>query len=211
MKLAKKIYIIPDGVIGRECQTCKVFREFSFYRKGNAKYGYKSECKFCQIDRRREYRKKPGIRERETRQNREARNKLPKYEKTLRYLKRKDYVDNWIANNPDKYRAGEKSKSHSRKKRSAELIKLETSSIVALEHYNMVTFTKSNFVCEYCNIEIVGQAYHLDHILAIKNKGNNNLENLAITCRHCNCSKSSKLLSEWMPEKVDYVLNRKIL
>jgi len=204
-------YTIPEDVTGRVCNTCQKYYDFKFYRKGNAKYGYKSECKYCQNERRRVYRKKPGVKEKELLQEKERRKRLPQYEKTLRYLKRKEYVKLWIANNPDKYRACEKSKTHTRKKRQANLIKLETSSIVALESYNINTFHKPNFTCEYCNTEISEQAYHLDHVLAIKNNGDNNLDNLAISCAKCNCSKSDKLLEEWMPNKVEYIKNRKLL
>jgi hypothetical protein len=50
--------------------------------------------------------------------------------------------------------------------------------------------------CEYCQIhenELVDIAFHVEHIIASKHGGDDELENLALACDRCNLHKGSNL------------------
>ena len=50
--------------------------------------------------------------------------------------------------------------------------------------------------CEYCGLKQQEQPafrLHIEHIIAQKHGGTDELENLALACRHCNLHKSSNL------------------
>ena|SRR5947208_175401 len=48
--------------------------------------------------------------------------------------------------------------------------------------------------CEYCHApqRVIGQAYHIEHIVPRSKGGLTALENLALACSHCNFAKSDK-------------------
>lgn len=48
---------------------------------------------------------------------------------------------------------------------------------------------RANYCCEYCQTcqQVIGQAFHVDHIHP---DGNNELENLCLACPTCNLSKA---------------------
>lgn len=193
--------------ITRECKTCHLIKALTDFNKGNAKYGRKSECKICQNKRHSAYKKKPEIRKKYNEWVNNKNRSLPRYEKTIRYLKRKDYVKSWQEKNPDRYRALEKAKSHRRRDIKKSLVRLCASSIVYLESKNINQFSSCDFTCEYCK-SIISESYHLDHIVPISREGTNDLTNLAITCKKCNCSKSAYLLEEWRPDLSGFVEQR---
>lgn len=193
----------------RKCKSCGLVKLLVEFNKGNAKYGKKSECKICQGNRSKEYKKRPEIRDRETKLQNERRAKEPKYLKTIRYLKRKDSINEWIKNNPEKYKRSRKTRNHRRRKGAG---KLDLSSVVFLESYNLNKFKNSEFTCEYCSKIIVGP-YHLEHILPIYKGGTNLLYNLVIACQKCNNGTGGKrrqTLEEWKPHLVHYINERNI-
>lgn len=51
--------------------------------------------------------------------------------------------------------------------------------------------------CEYCCLpdSIRYHAFHVDHIIALKHQGTNELDNLAWACMPCNINKSSDIAS----------------
>lgn len=48
--------------------------------------------------------------------------------------------------------------------------------------------------CEYCHVPqaVIGQAFHLEHIIPRSRGGQNKLNNLVFSCAHCNLAKSKK-------------------
>ena len=76
-----------------------------------------------------------------------------------------------------------------------------------LECYNISHFKASTFTCEYCS-SIISGTYWLEHILPLSKNGDNELVNLAITCKGCNLNKLAKKLEEWKPELVSYFKER---
>lgn len=55
--------------------------------------------------------------------------------------------------------------------------------------------------CAYCGISIywgVFRDVHIDHIQPLSKGGTNWPDNITLACKSCNCSKSSKTLSDWL-------------
>lgn len=192
--------------IYRDCTFCKKNLVLSNFSKGNAKYGRKSYCKSCQMEDHRKYRSKPGKKEHENNKAKERWNNQPKYIKTLKYLEKIEYYEEWKEKNPQKFRANSKASAHRRRLRLKEVDRLQTSSIVFLENYNINHFSSVDFKCEYCS-GIISGTYYLDHIIPIIKNGTNDLINLAISCLECNGTRGKwkSLLTEWKPELQVYI------
>lgn len=61
--------------------------------------------------------------------------------------------------------------------------------------------------CTYCGNIITGKAIHIDHIVPLSRGGSHTKDNLCPACYSCNCSKSNKLLSEWIPPNRQSIVN----
>lgn len=55
--------------------------------------------------------------------------------------------------------------------------------------------SRANFQCEYClTLERHSYlAFHIEHIISIKHKGDSSIENLAYSCQICNLRKGSDI------------------
>jgi len=194
----------------KECSKCNQVLPLTLFNKGNAKFGRKSECRVCQGKRAKEYKSRPEVRKRETHLQRKRRKKEPPVVKTIRYLQRKEYIEEWNKKNPEKYRRSRKVREARRRQRKEKAGPLHLSSIVFLESYNLKTFGGSSFTCEYCSSIIEG-AYDLEHIVPLCREGTQQLDNLAISCASCNRGiggKHMKLLEEWRPCVLPYIQKR---
>lgn len=58
-------------------------------------------------------------------------------------------------------------------------------------------FLQQDSRCGYCGISILG-GYHIDHMTPISRGGGNAIDNLCLTCPHCNLEKHNKTLNGWM-------------
>lgn len=63
---------------------------------------------------------------------------------------------------------------------------------------------KQGHKCIYCNccLKSINVPCHADHIVPLSRNGTDYIENIAIACPYCNCSKSNKTLYEW----VEYIM-----
>lgn len=177
----------------RICLTCNNLLPLSKFDKGKGKFGHRAHCRECRNDQLKEWRK----------------NKSKEW-KTLYYLKRKNYVDQWNINNPEFKKKKRKIDDAKKRAKFKSAGTLYVSSLSFLEVYNHKTFNSSSLHCEYCSSTIVNE-YHLEHIVPLSKNGTNKLFNLAISCPICNSGaggKHSKLLEEWKPELVDYINER---
>jgi 5-methylcytosine-specific restriction endonuclease McrA len=195
--------------ITRVCNTCLSVKYLYDFSKGNAKYGRKSECKKCQLDRKHKYLSIPEKRDRLNYCARLQREKMPQWKRTYRYIQGKERVEKWVEDNPDKARVIKKASNNRRRNRVRIAGELNLSSIVLLENYNLQTFGNDVFHCEYCNIQIEG-TYHLDHIVPVSKGGTNEISNLAVSCPKCNLQKNARSLDQFAPNRVEYFNNRKI-
>jgi 5-methylcytosine-specific restriction endonuclease McrA len=51
--------------------------------------------------------------------------------------------------------------------------------------------------CYYC-LKVIAGTIHFDHIVPIAKQGPHSIENICVACASCNCSKSDKLIHEWI-------------
>lgn len=102
----------------------------------------------------------------------------------------------WRKNNPDKVKAFKLNRRAYGKVNGNDIINLRKSNI---EKYGMLT-------CVYC--EIVVKDYHIDHKLPVSRGGTNDLENLAISCPHCNLSKHTKTAEEFIDWRKDNSISK---
>lgn len=61
---------------------------------------------------------------------------------------------------------------------------------------------RDGWVCSYCdcNTSLPENGYAIDHIYPVSRGGSNDIDNLTMSCRSCNSSKSDKILDdEWTP------------
>ena len=59
-----------------------------------------------------------------------------------------------------------------------------------------LTIQRDGNVCIYCSNET--EIPQIDHIIPLSKGGNNDLSNLAVSCKRCNSSKRNSLLEEWV-------------
>ncbi len=67
---------------------------------------------------------------------------------------------------------------------------------------------RDGFTCSYCGCETDTEenGYAIDHVFPLNRGGNNDLDNLAMSCRSCNSSKGDKILDEeWYPPNDDFI------
>jgi hypothetical protein len=57
-------------------------------------------------------------------------------------------------------------------------------------------FKRDGFVCQYCGDHPPKAVLHVDHIVAVKNGGRNDMDNLVTSCLSCNLGKSARPLTE---------------
>jgi len=52
--------------------------------------------------------------------------------------------------------------------------------------------------CYYCGCLVSTKVMHLDHIVPLAKGGAHSVENLCVSCAHCNCSKRDKHIDAWV-------------
>ena len=61
---------------------------------------------------------------------------------------------------------------------------------------------RDGWVCAYCdcNTSLPENGHAIDHVYPLAKGGGNDIDNLVMACRSCNCSKGDKILDdEWTP------------
>lgn len=62
-------------------------------------------------------------------------------------------------------------------------------------------FKRDGFVCQYCGSHPPAVILHVDHIIAIANGGNNEIDNLVTSCASCNLGKGARPINR-VPETI---------
>lgn len=76
------------------------------------------------------------------------------------------------------------------------------------EEVRLIVWNKTGGLCWYCGQQLVvsvphskgmytGNFFHVDHVNARTNGGDNHIDNLVPACRTCNSSKRYKSVEEW--------------
>ena len=66
-----------------------------------------------------------------------------------------------------------------------------------MSNKRLMAFQKTGFKCGYCGCDLDADNGVVDHIIAKRNGGSNDLDNLMASCRPCNASKGYKSLEEY--------------
>lgn len=207
----------------KKCKICKEvlpFILFNFYKTAKGERKPKAICKSCENKKKREHwetiKDNPEIKKRaikrasiwysnhkdrftETRRKRESTQEFK--------LKRKLYRDKNKILNPEYWRHKNKKDKVIRRSRELSAGSLSLSSLVFIECYNLKYFQTSSFTCEYCS-SIIGNDYHLEHLIPLCKGGNNETKNLGISCSSCNLEKGSKIVEEYNLLSKEYYYER---
>lgn len=65
------------------------------------------------------------------------------------------------------------------------------------DHVIEVLTIRDGFDCVYCNADLNECVVHVDHIVPLSRGGTNDIDNLALACDRCNCSKAARTPEEW--------------
>jgi 5-methylcytosine-specific restriction endonuclease McrA len=96
----------------------------------------------------------------------------------------------WYRNHPEKVR------SNSAKRRAMERGS-RVGNMVLITAWERRWRNRKTVRCYWCRGKFSPSECHTDHVVALANGGEHSVENLAISCSHCNLEKNSKRLDEW--------------
>lgn len=171
-------HVVVDNIEYKRCGCChKLLPIYEFHKDKSRKDGLSNSCKECTKEKNHKtYMKDPQ----------------GKYEKVKEYQKKTGLFYRYHPYNPNYY-SSEKSKQ---KKRARDLNRrLLKKNADAKEKITDITIQrlleKYDNKCAYCGIDIKDN-YTIDHKLPLSRGGDNSFDNLALACRHCNCSKHDK-------------------
>jgi len=218
------------NIISKICGKCKIEKGIDEFNKNKSrKDGLQFQCKCCNKEYRgkpevkernkkyhkeynptyqKEYYSIPENKEHRKQYDRERnkiRRSIPEFKEHKReYQKkyysipknkehRKEYLKEYAKSNPNKIRA------YDAKWRSLKAMG------------SIVEFTKEQLIdrmllwnghCAYCGKEFNDNKLweQIDHVIPLSRGGLNIPANLRPACKHCNCSKGKKLLSEWLKD-----------
>lgn len=74
--------------------------------------------------------------------------------------------------------------------------------------YKATLYTMFERSCAYCGKPLEYNDVHLDHVLALINKGSTTFRNSVPSCRSCNTSKQDSCLLLWYPRQVFFSRDR---
>jgi len=96
----------------------------------------------------------------------------------------------WASRNKDKIR--------SRDMRRRALLKGAEINLAKMQEWMASVKRKRSVRCYYCNSKISTAKIHFDHIVALAKGGPHSVENLCVSCGHCNLSKQDKPVRAWV-------------
>lgn len=192
---------IPLGAL-RACTKCNVSFPATadfFFRCSRTKLGLKALCKKCSVALNREHQR--ADRQRNPEKYRAwgkawcdaNRDKVRKRVRDWhRGQDRRDYHREWSEKNRDHVRAEKRAIEHRRRALKRQSEGSHTKEDVA------AIYEAQGGKCFYCQVE-VGNVYHVDHFIPLREGGSNDPSNLRVACPFCNRSKGYKFPWDWMP------------
>ncbi len=207
----------------KECLICKETKEFEhFHVRKASPDGYHYWCKDCRKIKIKGYYPKEKYRiEGYQKEYREKNREM------LSIKKKKYYIDNRVEklakrkehyhNNKEKCLLSDKisKRKHKdsvretkRKYRHANMEKIQlyhtmrrtSGSYVYAEIQSLKVYQQNK--CFYCECDI-SVKYTIEHVIPISKKGTNNIENIVLACKSCNCSKQERNVRTWIISKFE--------
>jgi hypothetical protein len=184
-----------DGL--KQCAKCERWLPATaeFFHKGQGGDNLRPDCKDCSCAGARLWRSNNTDRARESSRAWSSNNR-PKIALSVRKWRKnhpeqhRKINDQWLRDNPDKARAISRRRGAMRKAR-----KLNTTGDYTSEDIRKL-LDQQKGRCWYCGVDISGY-YEVEHRIPLSRGGTNELNNICLSCRHCNRSKGSQLPHEW--------------
>lgn len=218
----KRLELIPEGYKRcSRCHQCKPATPQHFSREARHSDGLRADCKRCEHERSRQYRKLnvEKLRERQRKYHSANAERLREYKR--RYYNahaekkrewQRDYRlthiaevtarnRRWDAENPDRARARrrryavahpEQAAARSRNRRARERGATGKHTIADVR----AQLKRQKSKCYYCHAKL-DSGYHVDHVVPLSRGGANDPANIVIACPSCNRRKNTKLPHEW--------------
>jgi 5-methylcytosine-specific restriction endonuclease McrA len=64
------------------------------------------------------------------------------------------------------------------------------------KRFRIKLLKEQNYKCAYCKTSLENRVANIEHVLALKKGGSNDIENLVMACPDCNKAKGNKLLKK---------------
>ena len=181
------------------CNKCGKEKPLTDYYFRSDNKAYRKDCKDCFKQAKAERESKPGVkalralkeRERRAKDDGTINAKIREYRRTEHY---KNVTKKWAKNNPDKIR------NYNRTQRARRKFALQASESATTQEVKAWIDAQSP-VCSYCAIELSSDQIQLDHVIPLSRGGSHTIDNFAISCKSCNCSKGNKTLDEFIAYK----------
>lgn len=178
------------------CNKCGEEKPLTDYYFRSDSKAYRKDCKDCFKQAKAERESKPGVkalralkeRERRAKDDGTINAKIREYRKTEHA---KNIVKEWAKNNPDKIR------NYNRTQRARRKFAIQASESATTQEVKAWIDAQSP-VCSYCAIELSSDQIQLDHVIPLSKGGSHTMDNFAISCKSCNCSKGNKTLEEFI-------------
>jgi len=172
-----------------ECKS----KQRARYLKRNSVPEYRKR----QLEQQKEYQKKNPEKVKAAHRRRwanpEYRAKIKRQNERWRLNNKERFAENgrkWRKNNPGKYHA----LLHKRRARQLNATVNPQSIQIFIEGIRKSKSVK----CYYCEKPVPGKKAHIDHMMPLSKGGPHSVENLCASCPHCNHTKHSKLIRDWM-------------
>ena len=181
------------------CNKCGKEKPLTDYYFRSDNKTYRKDCKDCFKLAKAERESKPGVkalralkeRERRAKDDGTINAKIREYRKTEHA---KNVSRKWAKNNLDKIR------NYNRTQRARRKFAIQASESATAQEVK-AWIDSQNPICAYCSIELSDNQIQLDHITPLSKGGSHTIDNFAISCRSCNCSKGNKTLEEFTAYK----------
>lgn len=178
------------------CNKCGKEKPLTDYYFRSDSKTYRKDCKDCFKQAKAERESKPGIKELRALKERERRAKddgtiNAKAREYHRSEHSKNVSRKWTKSNMDKIRNCNRTQRALRK-----FALLADKSATAKEVKAWIDSQKP--ICAYCSAELSENQIQLDHIMPLSKGGSHTIDNFAISCKSCNCSKGNKTLDEFI-------------
>ena len=184
----RKEHIIKENIEYKECSKCREWLPLESYSKDNSKWdGLHGFCKECT-----------------SKENKMIYEKDPKkkYEKVLEYKRQTGKISEYKPYNP-KYYSSEKSKEKKRARDMRRRILKQNADLEYEIDYSVIENIKIKYnnKCAYCGNDC-STKFHIDHKLPLSRGGDNQFDNLALSCPTCNYKKHDKTDIEFIGHMV---------
>ena len=187
-KIVRKEHCFIDGIEKKECSRCNRWLDLSMYNKDKSKWdGLHGFCKDCKKKIDREiYRKDPD----------------KKCQKVSEYQKRTGLISKSRPYNPDYYKSPKsRIKKQERDKRRRMLVKYANKKERITDVTISILKEKYGNKCAYCGNDVT-DSFEIEHKLPLFRGGQNNIDNLALSCESCNRKKGKKTDIEFVGHSV---------